>query len=79
MSDEEGVYLILMVIAFFFGLLLTLSGFADLGQALNPDFFLLNPLGSLSNGGTGSLKITVGVILMIAVIAPNALKVIFQR
>ena len=79
MSDEETIMLALMVIAFLVGLILLATGFSDLGSALNFDLLLSNPLESLSNGGIGSLKVVVGVVLIIGVIAPNALKVIFNR
>lgn len=79
MSDEDTIFIILQIIAFFIGLLLIASGFSDLGRALSLDTLLTTPLDSLSGGGTGTLKIIVGVVFVIAVIAPNALRVVFER
>jgi hypothetical protein len=79
MSDEESIKLMLLIGAFFFGILLIASGLADVTTALTPDIILINPLDSLSVGGSGGLKATIGVILVVAVIAPQSLKVIFQR
>jgi len=79
MSDEDTIILSLVVITFIAGLLLIASGFADLGSALSLDSVLEDPVGTLTKGGTGGLKVTVGVVLVIAIIVPGALKVIFRR
>jgi len=78
MPDQDTIFTILTIIAFFLGVILIVSGFADLGKAFGPDI-LSNPLDSLSIGGTGTLKVVVGVVLTIAVIAPSSLRVIFKR
>jgi len=76
---DENVFTALCIIAFFLGVILIISGFADLGVAIRPENFMSDLLESLSRGGTGALKITVGLVLIIAVIAPNSLRVIFRR
>jgi len=77
MDDEFG--LIVLGVTFFLGVLLLLSGFADLSVAINPDTWLSDILNAVRAGGTGALKIVVGLILTGFVVAPDAVKVIFQR
>jgi hypothetical protein len=76
---DDGIVTILKIVAFIAGLILIISGFADLGIAITPENFLTHFLAILSGIGTGTLKITVGVVLVVAVIAPEALRVIFSR
>lgn len=64
----------MMVIAFFLGLILLLWGFSDLSWMFNSE----NPFGFIQAGGTGTMKILIGFGLMVAVIAPQALKVIIS-
>ena len=77
MDDEFG--LLVLGVTFFLGVIFLLSGFADFSVAINPDTWLSDFLNALRAGGTGALKIIVGLVLMGFVVAPGAVKVIFQR
>ncbi|MBA7645440.1 hypothetical protein ES703_53198 [subsurface metagenome] len=76
--DDEFAFIVLGI-TFFLGVILLLSGFADLSVAINPDTWLSDFLKAVRAGGTGALKIFVGLILTGFVVAPGAVKVIFQR
>jgi len=76
---DEDAETILKIVAFIAGLILIASGFADLGIAANPENLLANILESLSRSGAGTLKIITGLVLVVAAIAPESLKVIFER
>ena len=79
MNDEKVIMISFLGVAFFFGMLFIFSGFSDVNTALEPDLIIPNPGEFLSLFGTGSLKTIIGLILVIAVIAPKSLQVIFSR
>lgn len=71
MSDDFSVSDVLRIIAFFVGLLLLISGFADFAAIGGSDV-----VAALSTGPIALIKVIVGVILMILAINPDAIAVI---
>jgi uncharacterized membrane protein HdeD (DUF308 family) len=78
MSNSEDVWVILLVVTFVIGILLIISGIADMGSALKVDNLINNPLDSMTVSGVGVVKAIMGLALVLAVIAPQALKVIIS-
>lgn len=77
MTDIEeigtGILISLRVLAFVIGVAFLISGFADFGSVGSSDVLL-----ALSSGPIATVKIVVGIVLMILAIAPAALSVIIQ-
>ena len=78
MSDSEDVWVVLLVVTFVIGALLIMSGIADMGSALKVDNLVSHPLDSMTGSGIGVVKAIIGLALVMAVIAPQALKVIIS-
>jgi len=72
-KGEISVEDVLRIIAFFAGLVLLISGFADLGRLGG-----LEVLTALSMGGTAFLKIIFGAFLMLAGLSPESVGMIIN-